>query len=544
MIDEITGFVKNTYKILSATAAVVIFFSVYHTYLVDHSLDNLRLALDKTGEAKSFEDAKKLAYMLDYSLITEVTQRQMQTTVFSKIELAKDILNKTQDISQLEDARFVLREVVAEKEKARSPFLIILDRVNKIFAPLSQKFARVQLEGRIKSLQLKISLTWGKAALQKQYYELAGLYAGLSRLRRANQIYQKVIALNPQSDLAKKSQFNIAWNEKERGNLAESEKAFAKLAKIAPDSDLGVLSQIQIADILNKKGSYAKAADLYQEVALKQPKAELAKIAEFKRGYTYLYDLKDYKNAKEVFDKLKISAQGTNLSTYIDSRALPNVLNQYRREGFQPLIEGYKTSSASKYEEALKTFDKILEMSPEDGIVFSGKALAYLWLDDPGKALEFAKKAVKLSPRDEVCSVNLSYIYLRLKMFEDAVLESKRFIADVPDSVMGYYNLGLGLVMVNKLEEAAQAFQKAIKVEPRFVFAYNNLGWCCWKLRRSALAIEAFEKAVKLNPDFFDALFNLAVVYNSIGRYENAKKLFIKISELKPTSTVFQGRTQ
>ena len=544
MIRGIISFLKQTYKIVTVTMAVVIFFLVYHIYLVDHSLDNLRLALDRAGEVKTFEDAKRLAYMLDYSIISEVTQRQIQVSTFSRIELAKDILNKTQDISQLEDARFVLREAVVEKEKSRPPFLVALDRVNKIFAPLSQKFAWIKMEGRIKSLELMISLTQDKAMLQKQYYELAGLYTGLSHFKRANKIYQKVIALSPQTDLAKKSQFNIAWNEKKQGNLAESEEAFEKLAKIAPNSDLGVLSQFQVADILNKKGSYNEAVDLYQAVALNQPKTELAQIAEFKRGYTYLYDLKDYKKAKETFDSLKIFARGSNLNKYIDNKALPNVLNRYRREGFLPLIEGYKGSSSLKYKEALKTFDEILVMSPDDGVVFAGKALAYFWLDDPDKAIQFAKKAVKSSPRNEIASANLAYIYIRLKLFEEAISESKRFIADAPGSVMGYYNLGIGYVMTNKLEEAVTAFRKAIKVDPRFVMAYNNLGWCCWRLRRHALAIEAFEKAVKLNPNFFDALFNLAVVYNSIDRYEEAKKLFTKVLKLEPTSTIYESRIQ
>jgi tetratricopeptide (TPR) repeat protein len=541
MLGELGIFIKKTYKLSAIIAGIAVFFLVYHIYLVDSSLDNLRLALDKANEVKTFKDAKRLADMLDYSLITEVTRTRMEASNFSRIELAKDILDKTQDISQLDDARFVLQEVVVEKEKARSPFLVVLDKVNKIFVPFSRKFTQVKLTGKVKSLKHSISMTQDRAKLQKQYYELAGLYAELLRFQDAKSAYQEAIALNPDSDLARKSQFNIAWNEKKMGNLVDSEKTFLELAKTIPKSELGILSQIQVADILNKKGNYAQAIDIYRQVAIKRPDSELGKIAEFKTGYTYLYDLKDYVKAKDAFDKLKVSASGTNMSAYIENKGIPAVLAQYRQEAFQPLIAGYKTASSAKYEEALKIFDKILALSPHDSVTFAGKALAYLWLNDPEKALSFAREAVRFAPKDEVSSANLSYVYIQLKMYEEAIKESKRLIMDIPNSLISYYNLGYGYVMTNQLEEGIRAFKEAIKINPKFVMAYNNLGWCNWKLKRPALAIEAFEKAVKLNPSFFDALFNLAVVYNNIGRYNDARKLFMRVLELKPIHIVFRG---
>jgi len=541
MPTEVGTFIKKTYKISAAVVGVVVFFLVYHIYLVDNSLNNLRLTLDRANEVKTFKDAKRLADMLDYSLITEVTRTRIEASSFSRIELAKDILNKTQDISQLDDARFVLQEVVAEKEKARSPFLVALDKINKIFAPFSRKFAQVKLAGRIKSLQYTISVTQDKVKLQKQYYELASLYTELLRFHDARLAYQEVMALDPRSDLARKSQFNIAWNEKKLGNLADSEKTFLELAKTMPKSDLGILSQFQVADILSKKGNYAQAIDVYRQVAFKQPESELGKIAEFKTGYTYLYDLKDYAKAKDTFDKLKVSTAGTNISVYIGNKAIPAVLAQYRQEGFRPLIDGYKTSALSKYEEALKIFDKILALAPRDSTTFAGKALAYLWLNDPDKALNFAREAIRFSPKDEISSANLTYIYIQLKMYDEAIKESKRLISDFPNSLISYYNLGYSCVMTNQLEDAVYAFKEAVRIDPTFVMAYNNLGWCNWKLKRPALAIEAFEKAVKLDPSFFDALFNLAVVYNHIGRYNDARRLFMRVLELKPTHIVFQG---
>jgi len=539
-----TGLLRKNYLLLSLVAAILVFFLLYNFYLTDTSLNNLRFTLEKTEDVRTFEDAKRLAYMLDHSLITEVTRTQIEASTFSRIELAKDILDKTRDMSQLEDARFVLQEVVTEKEKARSSFLVSIDRINKFFTPLSEMFAQVKWKRRVAHLEGRVKVSKDKSQLQQAYYELGGLYSKLSQFGKAGSAYEKAVNLNPDSDLARKARFNIAWNEKKQGNLEKSENDFKELVKTVPKGELAVLSQFQVADILNKTGNYAKAIGVYRDVTSQQPQTDLAKVAEFKTGYTYLYDLKDYAKAKETFDKLKASSSDKNLSNYIENKTIPAILAQYRREGFLPLIDGYKTASFTKYEEAMKIFDKILEMSPQDGQTLAGVALAYLWLGNPEKALELARKAVDSSPKDEICSANLSYIYSQLNMFDDSVMESKRLIKGASSSLIGYYNLGYNYVMINKLEDAIAAFKEAIRIEPRFVLAYNNLGWCYWRLKRPALAVESFEKAVKINPNFFDALFNLAVVYNNIGRYAEAKKLFTKVLELKPTSVVFRGRLE
>jgi len=534
MIKAILKFLKNTYMVLLIFVMAIVFFLVYNTYLVDSSLASLQSTLDKVDNVKTITEAQMLASMLNYSLITEVSSRELKVSSMSKIELAKDILIQTKDKSRLEDAKVILREVVQDKEKKRPVVLAFLDKINKLFAPLAVKLTKIKLENRVRYLKWQLDRMKSRPGLEGIYYELAGVYSELSEFNKARAAYEKVIELNPHSQLGKMAQFNLAWNQKRRGNLDESMKAFEALSKTSANEEMAIFSQYQIADVLRKKGEYEKAADIYQDLARKQPKTDLAKVADFQAGSTYLYDLKDYEKAKEVFDRLKIQAKGSNLGDYLDKKGASKVLDQYRNFGFQPLIEGYKTSSDNKYREALENFDRILTMEPKDGISFIGKALAYFWLKEPDKALILARQAVKLAPQNEIISTNLTYIYIQLNMLEEAIDESRRFIAVAPKSAAVYYNLGYAYIKKNRLEDAAVVFRQAIAVNPAFIIAYNNLGWCYWKLGQPALAIETFEKAHKIKPNFFDTLFNLAVSYNTVGRVGEAQKLFEKALELKP----------
>lgn len=532
MVNLIINFLKKSYKILVVILAAILFFLGYNTYLIDRSLVNLRFALDRISDVKTLEDAKELASILDYSLFTEVSSSDLKTSKISRIELVKDILTNPKSTSQLEVAKYTLKNLIESKEKERPPMLVILD---KIFALRAAKVAKGKLENQVKYLKEKLVTLKDKDELQEVYFELANIYTQLLEFDKAKETYRTVIELDPEAKLAKRSQFNLAWNEKLQGNLDEAIKMFENLSQTAGEEKLITFSKYQMAEIYKKKGDYLKAVAIYQEIAGQQYDEDLSNMAWLQTGYTYLYDLKEYEKTKEIFDRTKELLKGTEVARQIEKIALPEVLIQYREAGFKLLKEGYEKSLPEKYKEATKFFDKALEIDAKDGLSYIGKALAFLWLNDPDRALGFAKRAVKLLPQDEVASVNLGYIYIQLGIVDEAIIEYKRFISVNPFTVYGYYNLGYAYTIQNRLEDAIYAFTQATKINPKFILAYNNLGWCHWQLNQYNQAIEAFEKALGVNPNFLDALFNISTVYKLIGKYEDAKKRFEKILKIDPT---------
>lgn len=64
---------------------------------------------------------------------------------------------------------------------------------------------------------------------------------------------------------------------------------------------------------------------------------------------------------------------------------------------------------------------------------------------------------------------------------------------------------------------------------------YNMIGFLYKKMAKYQNIeeqIQYFEKAIELNPDFEQAIRNLALAYPLVGRYEEAKKCFLKLFEL------------
>ena len=50
-------------------------------------------------------------------------------------------------------------------------------------------------------------------------------------------------------------------------------------------------------------------------------------------------------------------------------------------------------------------------------------------------------------------------------------------------------------------------------------------------------AIQSFKEALKINPHYTEAVLNLAVLYNDLGRYQDAKKLYGNLRKKEKSST-------
>jgi tetratricopeptide (TPR) repeat protein len=340
--------------------------------------------------------------------------------------------------------------------------------------------------------------------------------------------------LQPYGQLAEKSKFNLAWNDKTAGNLKEALKGFQALTETVSDPELKIFLRFQTADILKKQAKYEEAINYLEKIVQQEPSLDLAQLSNYLIGQIYLYDLEDTATAKKEFQKAQDIDRSSDLSQYIDKNADAGIVEKYLMIGFNLLKQAYSMSLPDKYAEALKNFDRALEVNPKDGLSYAGKSLIFLWLGEREKALESSKRAVRLSPDNEVTLVNLAYVYIELGMIDEAIAELKRLVSAKPRSWQGYYNLGYAYVVKNNYSEAANAFEAAARVKPDSAGILNNQGWCLWKLGKYAEASHIFERALAVDPQFKDALFNLGLIYKASGRYEEAKTKLDELFRITP----------
>ena len=75
-------------------------------------------------------------------------------------------------------------------------------------------------------------------------------------------------------------------------------------------------------------------------------------------------------------------------------------------------------------------------------------------------------------------------------------------------------------------DPAEQYFRQVLKMGQGFADIFHMMGVISHSKGQFDTAIDFFKKALNINPNYTEAILNLAVLYNDLGEYKEAKKLY------------------
>jgi tetratricopeptide (TPR) repeat protein len=132
-----------------------------------------------------------------------------------------------------------------------------------------------------------------------------------------------------------------------------------------------------------------------------------------------------------------------------------------------------------KFDLALKSFEKEIELKPDNINAWFNKSASLFYLGRYDEALKAAEKAIELKP----------------------------------DNINAWFNKCASLFYLGRYDEALKAAEKTIELKPDNAEAWSNKGTTLTKLNRHNEAIKTYEKAIELNSDNASYWFNLACSY-------------------------------
>ena len=94
--------------------------------------------------------------------------------------------------------------------------------------------------------------------------------------------------------------------------------------------------------------------------------------------------------------------------------------------------KGLALDNLNKSDEAIKAYDKAIEINPQDSDVWTGKGLALDNLNKYDEAIKAFDKAIEINPQDSIT----------------------------------WYSKGVALSYLNRLDEAIKAYDKSIEINP------------------------------------------------------------------------------
>jgi tetratricopeptide (TPR) repeat protein len=162
-------------------------------------------------------------------------------------------------------------------------------------------------------------------------------------------------------------------------------------------------------------------------------------------------------------------------------------------------VKGLTRSAEGKLEEAIRTWQKEIELSPKRVRPYNNIGITYRRLGNLDAAKEFHEKAIKVNPKFGHAYYSLGLVHYDRKHYEEAkhlFLEATRRgygDADV------HYSLGQAHKNLKEYDQAVQAYEKTVKLFYGYPGAHYHLGECYRVEGKHNLARLEFRREIELN---------------------------------------------
>lgn len=187
---------------------------------------------------------------------------------------------------------------------------------------------------------------------------------------------------------------------------------------------------------------------------------------------------------------------GMEESLKITLEKIPPKINEDKN-----LAEGTDFFKQGKYQEAIKSFEKVAYKFPENSQAFYNLGLSHLRSGDIDEAIISIEKAIELKPDSVEAYFALGECYFTKEDSDKAMAAFSKASELQPDNAKAYYNLGIIYYKYNKTEEALISFEKSIELNPEFSSFYYQAALASIKMGDFKKAIQFFEEFLRLEPD-------------------------------------------
>lgn len=199
----------------------------------------------------------------------------------------------------------------------------------------------------------------------------------------------------------------------------------------------------------------------------------------------------------------------------------PEILELRRRkiEETVDIVCGLAWYKQKDYQGAINIFK---EFRAPDAEVFSYHGAALVFLGRFDEALKQFDKAIEINPQDALAWGNKGVALDELGRYEEAITCYDKAIEINSKYAEAWYNKGVALGYLGRYEEAVTCYDNAIEINPRFVWAWGSKGVALGGLGRYEEAIACLDEAIELDPQLALAWDGKGLALSCLGRHEKA----------------------
>jgi serine/threonine protein kinase len=209
-------------------------------------------------------------------------------------------------------------------------------------------------------------------------------------------------------------------------------------------------------------------------------------------------------------------------------------------EAWEWSYKGFSLHSLGRYEEAIRCYDKALQLDPHYTAAWGNKGNSLHSLGCNEEAIRCCDKALRLDPHDFKTWTNKGNSLDSLGRYEEAIRCYDKALQLDPHFAAVWYNKGNSFHSLGRYEEAIRCCDKALEFDPHYAAAWINKGNSLRSLGRLEEAIRCYDKVLELDPCDFKTWFNKALAEDDFGKWREAARCYQQFLALAPSQYVKQ----
>lgn len=161
------------------------------------------------------------------------------------------------------------------------------------------------------------------------------------------------------------------------------------------------------------------------------------------------------------------------------------------------------------YKKSIEQFSKIIEMKPRKEIlsqVYYQRAVAYSKIYEYDKALKDLYKVLEINPYFFDAKFSISIIYNKMKKKKEAIENLKNLIKEAPFYTKAYFFISLIYKEMKEYEEAIDYLNKVSRIDPYNPDIYILLAEIYFEKKEPKKAMEQYRKLSEINPELVEKI--------------------------------------
>jgi tetratricopeptide (TPR) repeat protein len=184
--------------------------------------------------------------------------------------------------------------------------------------------------------------------------------------------------------------------------------------------------------------------------------------------------------------------------------------------------------------DAMKEYDAVTKLRPEDGAVWYRLGLAAQRAGNRETAARAYRSALKTEPSNADARNNLGFVLVELGQADAGMAEFHAVLKRDPKNFAAMGNVGFALLQKGEVAKAVEQFKAALAANPRSRPMHYNLGLAYKQQDSLELAKQHLTRALELDPDLVEAHYTLGITHWQAGEFAEAAAQMRAATEKRP----------